>query len=348
MNVIRSRVFWLGVIILCLGVAAGVFAYNYGRSLGRALPVGDAPKIASTFVPTAAATVNPFEVTAQPAPIVIQKAWDGKERLNVLLMGIDQRQGETELGYRTDTMIVLTLDPATLQGGMLSVPRDMWVPIPGYGNARINTANDIGDRVKYPGGGPALARKTVENVLGIKIQHYVRLNFTAFEDVIDRLGGITVDVPNDILDPTYPTDTYSTQVFSITHGIQKLNGDVALKYARTRHNSTDFERAKRQQQVMLAVQEQLKNPRIALSLFASGPEIMQNLSSSVQTDLTLDQIQQLATLATQIDRKNIRSEVIDENYTEYRDTADGQNVVVPNRAAMAKLRTSFFTSTPVQ
>ena len=262
----------------------------------------------------------------------------------MLLMGIDQRQGDIELGYRTDTMIVLTLDPVTMQGGMLSVPRDLWVPIPGYGNARINTANDIGDRVKYPGGGPALARKTVENVLGVKLQHYVRLNFTAFEDLIDRIGGISIDVPADIYDPSYPTDTYSTQVFSMTRGLQKMNGDVALKYARTRHNSTDFERARRQQQVIFAVQEGLKNPRTALALFAGAPEIMQNLSASVQTDLTLDQIQQLAALATQVDRKNIRTAVIDENYIEYRDTADGQNVAVPNRSAMARLRTAFFTA----
>ena len=334
--------------MLLLGLGASYLSYGYGRSLGRVLPFGDGPNIVVTIQPTVVSTVSPFEVTSVPQTPVPLKAWDGKERLNVLVMGIDQRQGETELGYRTDTMIVLTLDPATLQGGMLGVPRDMWVPIPGYGNARINTANDIGDRVKYPGGGPALAKKTVENVLGVKIQHYVRLNFTAFEDLIDRIGGVTIDVPNDIYDPTYPTNTYSTQVFSITHGLHKMNGEVALKYARSRHGSTDFDRAKRQQQVMLAVQEQLKNPRTAVALFASASEIMQNLDASVQTDMTLDQIRQLAVLGAQIDRKNIRSAVIDENYVEYRDTADGQNVVVPNRAAMARLRTSFFTSNAVQ
>lgn len=342
-----SRLFWMCAGVFCISVTAGVLLYNWAFAVGRALPFGpdDAPRV-EFIVPqvqaTARATDDPFRATVVAADFTPLTQWNGRERLNVLLLGIDQRDGEQELGYRTDTMILMTLDPVTRQAGMLSIPRDLWVRIPGYGNAKINTANDTGDRYKYPGLGPGLAKKTVEELLGIRIHHHVRLNFTAFEDMIDRLGGIDVDVPVDIFDPKYPTGNFGVEVFKLAKGQQKLDGATALKYARTRHGVTDFERSKRQQQVMLAVQEKLREPRVALSLFANAPEVMENLSGSLNTDLTQGQIQQLVTLALQVDRKSIKLAVFDENDIEYRDTAEGLNVVVANRAAIGRLRAQLF------
>lgn len=198
--------------------------------------------------------------------IVLPQAWNGKERVNVLLLGIDQRAGEHERAYRTDTMIVLTLDPLTLEAGVLSIPRDLWVLHPGdfdQVNYRINQANFLGDAFDYPGGGIALARKTVENFLGISIHFVVRINFTAFEYFIDRIGGIVIDVPEPIYDPAYPTEDYGVEVFSLPAGLQTMDGLTALKYARTRHSQNgDFDRARRQQQVMMAVRE---NSRIRAS-----------------------------------------------------------------------------------
>ncbi|MFN2269649.1 MAG: LCP family protein, partial [Anaerolineae bacterium] len=111
--------------------------------------------------------------------------WKGTDRLNILVMGIDQREHE-EGPWRTDTMLVLTIDPVTLSAGVLSIPRDLWVPIADYGEqARINQAHFLGEVYDYPGGGPALAAKTVQYNLGIHIHHYARVNFTAFEQVID-------------------------------------------------------------------------------------------------------------------------------------------------------------------
>lgn len=348
MNWIKNKLLWLCVGIFLVSV--GLSLYTYNATYRYILSLANLPPIIEIFEPNVPVVSKP--ITTQPDPstlseVDLPKAWDGKERINVLLMGIDQRQGEIERGYRTDTMMLLTVDPVTLQAGMLSIPRDLWVPIPGYGNNRINLANYYGDADDYPGGGPALAKKTVEQVIGVRVHHYVRINFTAFESLIDRIGGITIDVPEDIYDPKYPTSNYGTEVFSIKKGKQVLDGATALKYARTRNTKFgDFDRAKRQQQVIIAIQEKTKDLRVAMSLFASGPEVLADLSASVKTDMPLPMMQQIGRLAMTIDRSNIKSAVIDQNYTEPITTADGQQVEIANRTRIAELRAGLFSTNP--
>ena len=348
MNWIKNKLLWLCVGIFLVSV--GLSLYTYNATYRSILSLATQPPIIEIFEPNVPVVSKP--ITTQPDPstlseVDLPKAWDGKERINVLLMGIDQRQGEIERGYRTDTMMLLTVDPVTLQAGMLSIPRDLWVPIPGYGNNRINLANYYGDADDYPGGGPALAKKTVEQVIGVRVHHYVRINFTAFESLIDRIGGITIDVPEDIYDPKYPTSNYGTEVFSIKKGKQVLDGATALKYARTRNTKFgDFDRAKRQQQVIIAIQEKTKDLRVAMSLFASGPEVLADLSASVKTDMPLPMMQQIGRLAMTIDRSNIKSAVIDQNYTEPITTADGQQVEIANRTRIAELRAGLFSTNP--
>ena len=184
-------------------------------------------------------------------------------------------------------------------------------------------------------------------MIGVRVHHYVRINFTAFESLIDRIGGITIDVPEDIYDPKYPTSNYGTEVFSIKKGKQVLDGATALKYARTRNTKFgDFDRAKRQQQVIIAIQEKTKDLRVAMSLFASGPEVLADLSASVKTDMPLPMMQQIGRLAMTIDRSNIKSAVIDQNYTEPITTADGQQVEIANRTRIAELRAGLFSTNP--
>lgn len=296
---------------------------------------------------------RPVNVGAAPSSegdvILLPNAWDGKERVNILLMGIDQRTGDGERAHRTDTMIVFTLDPVTMEAGMLSIPRDVWVPVRGdfeFPNYRINQANFLGDAYDYPGGGIALARRTVEDFLGIPIHFVARINFTAFEKFIDRIGGITVDVPRAIYDPEYPTEDYGVEVFMLSAGMQDMDGATALKYARTRHSiNGDFDRARRQQQVILAVQEKLKNPQVLASLIGAAPELLVELGASIKTDMTLDQMQQLAVLAQKIERGKIKSEVLDQRYTEFATTPGGDQVIIPIRERIAELRERFFATT---
>lgn len=332
-------------VLLVAAAGASVYAYLWARDY-VANQLVNLPEFVAPEPPPQMVVISGTPVVST----VSGKAWNGKERVNLLVMGIDQREGETEPAYRTDTMMVLTLDPITLDAGILSIPRDLWVQIPGYSNGRINTANFIGDAYDYPGGGPALAIKTVENVLGVPIHFYARVNFTAFEDLVDRLGGITVNVPYDIYDPEYPTSSYGTEVFSITQGVHNLDGATALKFARTRHSLTngDFDRARNQQLVLKAVKERLKDPQVLVSLFASAPEVVAKLSASVSTNLTLDQIQALALLVQKVDTERIKQAVLDQHYTEFATTLTDppQQVQVPIRSEIARLRESFFSVTP--
>jgi LCP family protein required for cell wall assembly len=257
-------------------------------------------------------------------------------------MGIDQRGNQG--GYwRTDTMIIVTIDPQAQTVGMISIPRDLWVPIWGYNTEnRINTAHYYGDAYGYPGGGPALARDTVAYNLGIPIHHYVRLNFTAFEELIDEIGGIDIYVEQTINDPRYPDEGTGYDPFYLPAGQHHLNGEIALKYARTRHGTSDFARAERQQQVILAVRDQVVRLNQLPRLIAKGPEILNTLGDSVQTDLTFDQAAQLARILNDIPPETYRGAVIDQSYTQPYTTDTGAQVLIPLRSRIATLYESFF------
>jgi len=336
---------WLALMTALFIASVGLSVYTYRTSMNV---VANQATFIAEIVPTSTAPADSVAAVGTPNidDYVLPAPWNGKERLNILLMGIDQRTNDPEKVFRTDTMLVLTIDAATMQAGMLSIPRDLWVPIPGYKNNRINTANAIGDSDDYPGGGgPQLARKTVEGVLGVRIHHYVRLNFSVFESVIDRMGGIEIDVPADIRDESYPTEDYGTEVFALSKGRQTLDGATALKYARTRHDSNgDFGRARRQQQVILAIRDKMQDPRVFASLLLSAPDLIADFDASIKTDLTLDQMQQLAVLAQKIDRSKIKSAVLDQDYTDFATTPDGAQVLVARRDQIAVLRRTFFGS----
>lgn len=277
----------------------------------------------------------------QPLP-----RWKGTERVNILVMGIDQREHE-QGPWRTDTMVVLTIDPVTMSGGMLSIPRDLWVPIPGYEEGRINTAHYLGDLFDYPGGGPALAAETVQYNFGVPIHYYARVNFTAFEQIIDLIGGIDVYVEEEIVDPAYPDEGVGYDPLYIPAGWQHFDGEMALKYARTRHTEGgDFDRAKRQQQVLLAVFEQVTRLDMLPQLASQAHELWKTLQGSVVTnpDLTLDKIIALAQLASEVDPENIRYAVIDENYTQFRITPKDEMVLIPLRDRIRGLRDYIFTT----
>ena len=127
---------------------------------------------------------------------------------NILLVGTDARPGEDI--SRTDTLVLVRLDPTNNRVSMLSFPRDLYVTIPGYGKDKINAAYPIGEKKIGPGYGPALLKKTVGELVGMPIDHFVLINFDGFKAVIDKIGGIYIDVPKAIDDPSYPTDDYRT------------------------------------------------------------------------------------------------------------------------------------------
>jgi LCP family protein required for cell wall assembly len=264
--------------------------------------------------------------------------WQRTERVNLLLLGADKRPDETI--YRTDTLIVVTLDPATKTAGMLSIPRDLWVSIPGYGESRINQAFVLGEVKKYPGGGPALAMRTVQEFLGVPIHGYILVDFDGFRKLIDQIGGIDVQVDKPIDDTQYPTDDYGYQEVHIPAGLVHMDGDLALKYARVRHGSSDIDRGRRQQQVLMAARDKA----LRLNLLPKLPSLMATVMSAVQTDLQPGEILALAKLANQVDAANIRAAVVDYTMVVETKTPSGGDVLLPNREKIRALVDEMFSS----
>lgn len=308
------------------GVWSGYYFYDTARELAfrYGIPGLGGPSI-----------IQP-RVSARDAPDILRG-----ERVNILLLGVDLRPQESG-PTRTDTLIVVTLDPATGTAGMLSIPRDLWVEIPGFQEGRINQAHFFGDAYNYPGGGPALAMRTVEYNLGIPIHYYVRINFQGFREIVDTLGGITVDVPSEIRDDRYPDEDYGYMSIYIPAGVQTMDGETALRYARTRHGTTDFERARRQQQVLLAIRDKALN----LNLLPRLPDLIRTLGHTVDTNLTPGEVLALAPIASSIDPSQIKSAVIDETMTVRVIMETGADVLFPDRVLICQIVEEIFHACP--
>lgn len=334
----------LGILILFL---SSVWLFRTVRGLAAvtdgvgsefvpgAEPVDQGPFAPEVLPGTAAAPVG--EVAPETIP-----EWAGMERVNVLILGVDLRCDE-EGPTHSDTIIVATIDPLSRSAALLSLPRDLWVEIPNYGVNRINQAYFLGQAYEYPGGGPALAVETVESFLGITIDYHVAVDFKAVIDFVDLMGGVVIDVPERIVDPNYPDNCYGYDPFTIEAGRQRLDGETALKYARTRVTfGGDVDRAGRQQQVIMAVREQATQLDTLPQLLFRAPQLWQSFQANVDTDLELDTTLQLANLVRNIPGDSIRNEVLDFDYVYNDTTFDGQQVLVPLRDQVRALRDELF------
>jgi len=260
------------------------------------------------------ATTNdlPIELSA---PEMDMPQWDGASRINIAFFGLrgDDGQGEG-CPTCTDTIMVLTVDPVTKTAGILSIPRDMWVNIPDAGYSRINTAWAIGENAKLPGGGPALAMQTVSQFIGVPIHYYVQVDFGTFVSFINLIGGIDVYVEERmVLDPLGEGQDH----FVLKPGdYRHLTGPRALAYARCRHESQgcsggDVGRAKRQQQVILAIRDKVLEPETFATLITQAPQLYAEFSSGIHTNMSLEDAIQLAVLAKDIRVDDIKRGVID-------------------------------------
>lgn len=326
-------------------VIAVVASYTFFNLVREIVKTWNTTALTAPSVP--APVINPQ--TGQPQPVVIAD-WQGVERVNILLLGIDEREQESG-PWRTDTMMLATVDPISKTAGLLSIPRDLWVAIPGFDTeGKINTAHFIGDAQDYPGGGPALAMATVQYNLGISTQYYARLNFSGFEKLIDQIGGVDICVEATIDDPEYPDSGFGYEPLHIDAGCQHMDGRLALKFARTRHTGLgDFDRARRQQQVILAVRDKVVSANMLPTLVTQAGPLLDTLNEAVQTNLSLDQLIQLAKLATQIEPKDIQQAVIDENMTVgyMAPTDPPQAVLVPLRDKIREMRERLFRVGPI-
>lgn len=297
-----------------------------------------------TFTPNPNVAPTPF-TPLPPTPLVVPSAEAAQcglaEPLTIVLLGLDKRPGDTR-PTRTDAIALVRIEPQTASAAILSIPRDLYVPLPnleaqGISQSRINTAYLYGEIYGVPGGGPAEVKDAIAWNFAIPVDRYVLMDFSAFVKVIDTLGGIMVDVPKPINDAEYPTDDGGVTLFTLNAGQQVMDGQTALRYVRTRHQDNDYGRMQRQQDVLLAIRDRALMPEV----IPQWPALIANLMGLAQTDLAVDELARLACVARQIDRAHIRTYAINGPYIIPWTTPTGGSVILPNREALAPLINSF-------
>ena len=345
-----------GGIGLVLGILIFTVVNRYAKQL-TVIELPGAPIIASTtnnsskvdtdgdgVEDTTVEVNNSLDISQQ----TVQKgeSWDGKNRITCLAMGLDYRDWVANDGTpRSDSMMLLTYDPSTKYAGMLSIPRDLWVAIPDHGYGRINTAYSMGEGEHLPGvngkpgGGPGLAMRTVELFLGVDIQYYAVIDFYGFIEFIDTIDKLAINVRDDItVDPLGEGNTVHLRA-----GVQDLDGATALAYARYRYTGGgDFERAQRQQDVIMALFEQMQWQLPEL-LTTKSQQLFDCIQRAVKTNLSISDMVKLAWTVFDLDAWYVKRAVIAPPEQVLYDTSvDGQSILVPIPDRIREARDSIF------
>jgi LCP family protein required for cell wall assembly len=263
---------------------------------------------------------SPTQATPEPSlgPTVTEPVvppWDGRERLNILLIGADEQGG----AHNTDTLITVSIDPQTNQVVMFQLPRDtVDVPLPPgpiqstYGSLYGQKINSLFSATRdrpdwFPGRRDATGynalKATLGTLYGLDIKYYVEVNFDGFKTVVNALGGVTINVQIPVLDDNFPNPGGERERLYIPAGIQHMTGEEALKYARSRKSTSDFERGARQQRVLVSLRQQLDAGQVLRNIDA----LAEAVGESVRTDVPRELVPQLLGLSDQIGTRSIRS-----------------------------------------
>ncbi len=302
------------------------------------------PVLRPTGYYAAPANPTPIPTPVLPEAAPFPSSCEGPGRMNILVIGMDGRSANYDRAARADALAVVGVNFGDRTAQILSIPRDLWVQIPEYGNNalhenRINTAYALGQQYSYPGGGPAFQALAISQNFGLRIDRTVVLNFSTFEQAVDAIGGIDVEVAKAIRDEKYPDDFGGTLVLEIPAGWVHMDGRTALMYARTRHQDSDFGRMRRQQQVLMAIRDKLLTPETIVAL----PALAQLVYNSVRTDLTLDEVGLLGCAGPQIPGESITRLVIDLSMVEAFTTDSGAQVLRPKMDVILPLLEAFST-----
>lgn len=345
---------WVWVIVagalfaVILVMSIGAFAYiQSSQATVEIIPTAEVAE----FLPTAiVASGSASNVVVEDSLLLPDGSsielvpWDGESRFTMVVVGLDRRPGETGLTYRTDTMMLVSLDPQTNSIGVLSIPRDLYVQIPGYSQLqRINSAMVFGETYRA-GYGPTLMMQTVQLNFGIRVHDFLAVDFQAFIDIVDAIGGVTITSERTINDPQYPDMYYGYDPFYLPAGTHQLDGYNALRYARTRHGDNDIYRAERQQQVIFAIRDKIMDFGMVPSLVTQAPALWDSWQDNVYTGLSFEQMIQLGLYVKDIPRENIVMGVVNYEYLQGYTTQSGASVLIPNRARLGNLMIEVFGS----
>ena len=309
-------------------------------AIDTVLPTVTLPPPTQTEIPTIdpnllVNTAVPFSTIDPSGSQVLN---NGQETVNFLLIGSDKRPGGS---FRTDTLLIAVLRPNDGQVSLISIPRDLWVSIPGWENQRINTAYQHGISVGYPGGGPGLLKDTILYNLGVRIDHTAMVEFDGFRQIVDTLGGVDVPVSCSytdwrLIDPSYdPENENNWTLYTTGPGLIHMDGDLALWYARSRQKSNDFDRGRRQQEVLRAIFTQA----LQAGTLKRIPELYNDLKNTVETDLGLVDLLQLSLYAPKMTNADIRSYYIRPPLVSSWITEGGAAVLLPNETPLQQMLT---------
>ena len=326
------------ILFLVLAIATSVAAFSVIKDLTSSMTILNLPGIPLLSNLGGEDSGQPISQAGMALP----EPWDGKSRVTLLILGLDYnewRAGETP---HSDTMILLSIDPVNKTASMLSIPRDLWVNIPGFNYGRINEGYFNGEAYKLPGGGAELARQTVEQFIGVPVQYYAVLGFDAFINFVDELGGVKIQPDQQVTIERFGRGSQETLEPGKTY---LLDGELALAYARERHTQGgDVDRARRQQEVIISIRNRILKYDKLPELIAKAPAIYQDLSSGIRTNLGLQDAVKLGLLALQVDLNNIKRGIIDYDMVIPTKSPDGEAVLKPITDKIRILRDDLFAS----
>lgn len=257
----------------------------------------------------------------QPSNTYIPPKWEGKERVNILLLGADSRGIIKNERPRSDTLMIASIDPITKKAVLFSILRDTYVPIPGRGEDKINAA--------LAWGGPSLAVQTVSDYIGLPIQYYVYTDFQGFKALIDAIGGIEFEVEKDM---KY-SDSFDGPEFDIDlkQGLQILDGKKALQYVRFRHDAlSDYSRTERQRNLLKAVAEKLQKGTSLIRL----PKILSAIDPYIETNMTITQMLKLGSLGFEAKVQEVEGVQLPPPQLLREQTIRGASVITANAASL--------------
>lgn len=318
----KGRFVWMSVLALAIAGIA-YFGLNAGWALSK---ISDGSTSRSPVLQFIGEALDPNAL-----------AGEGDGRINILLIGVGGSGHKG--GALADTVMVASLDPTNKKLALLSIPRDLRVPIAGSDTTgKINAAHSYGESAE-PGTGPTVLKDTVHGILDLPIHYYVRVDFQGFRKLIDEVGGVTIDVPTPLNDPLFPDEELEGyEPLYVPAGLQKMDGKLALKYARSRETTSDFARAGRQQQILVAFREKALSAGI-LANPKKLSDIISILGNHVRTDLGLSDMQRLIGLLKDVDQKDVITKVLD-NSAEgpLRSTSEGGYFLVPRAGDFSEVR----------
>ncbi|HEY8109067.1 MAG TPA: LCP family protein [Patescibacteria group bacterium] len=243
---------------------------------------------------------------------VLKQRLKGGDRVNILLIGVGGENHDG--GDLADTIQLVSVEPEAKRAVMISLPRDLYVQVPDSPQqVKINEVHSIGEDQDVPGGGPALLKRKVGEILGLDVHYFVRADFDGFRQIVDSMGGVDLNVKEALYDPYYPLG-HGYQVLDVKPGRQHMNGDLALKYARSRETTSDFDRSRRQQEVLVAT----RNKALSVAYLTNPTKISQLIDivgDHVLTDMTLKEAQRLAEIVRDIQPERVTNQVVDGDKT---------------------------------